>query len=180
MKHIGLALALVLLLVVGLVGSVSAAPKTTQVPTVSCQKHTDAASSWQRYRGDDSLVVTAYLRRWTDNAGTYCGYMQPYAYVSSDCGAGCSSEPIVAQYVEIFQADGLYLGGYGWTGLTYVDAWTGRWFAGPMTWVTCGSPVKAYSSAVEQYNTTGESDFGQTLPADGDSVGVFTVSVAPC
>jgi hypothetical protein len=177
-------LAVIFTLAIGLLAATapfaSAASKAPLRPAVACQKHTDWMHSWERYHGDDSLVVDTYVRRWTDNGGAYCGYMQPYTYVHSDCGAGCSSEPVVAQYVQLYQQSGLYLGGYSWSGLAYVDAWNGRWMGGPMIWVTCGSPVQGYSSAVEQYNVNGESDFGVTVPADGDSVGVWTSAAAPC
>jgi hypothetical protein len=126
-------------------------------------------------------MVNIYLRRWTDNAGTYCGYMQAITAVSSDCGVGCGDEPVVGAWVQMYQQDGFYLGGYSWSGLGYAKTTPNYWwFAGPLTWVTCGSPVKAYGSWLEQYNVNGERDFGVTVPADGESNGLFTGSVAPC
>lgn len=158
--------------------SVSAAPLH---PAVTCQKSTLVTGATGHTGGDGSLYGATYIAKWTDNAGTYCGYLQPMTLVYSGECPNQGQEPISYAQIRLYQQSGLYLDGYSWSGLGYATCAGDWYYYGPLVWVTCNSPVHAYGSWLETANSSGENDFGFPAASDGESLGIWSpVWQVPC
>jgi hypothetical protein len=175
------AVCLMVALLAALAPSAHAAPRTPHVPHwPPCQSGVWLDYTWSRDTGDQSIVVYSYLRKQTDNSGNYCGQMQPVTLVKNSGGVGSGDEPLVNAIVQLYRDDNTYLGGYTWSGIGYSHIYQDWWFYGPSIAVACGTSVRAYGSWLEKLQAGGEADFGITVNADGDSIGLFTGAWSPC
>jgi hypothetical protein len=149
-------------------------PRHAGVPYYPCQ--TGSWVEWQGF-GNNSYRMWTYLRRLTDNSGHYCGYYQPVSIAQATSTWPFGDEPMNYNVVQLWQADGTYLDGYTWSGLLWLKAdQTFQWMWGPGVWVTCGSPVKAWSSWQETISSNQETDYGFGAPSDGEDDGEWTVA----
>jgi len=175
-------LALVGALALSLSPVAMASPKPALKPAVVCD-HGVVLSAIQLYDQDGDFFIVVYVQKLVDTHGTYCGYTQPFTRIRTTRAYPFSDEPMVAAYTQLYQQSGLYLDGYTWTGLGYAkNDQSDWWFYGPRVWVTCGSPVHAWGSWLEQASSTGEWYLVQsnTQPAEGESVGTFSSVVTAC